>query len=67
MRKKTAQKVKFETVQKRLCGPTSQSVKMLMADSIHFVLAYSVLFERNPMPNLDFACADQNLTVFPFI
>ena len=64
MRKKTAQKVKFETVQKRFCGPTSQSVKMLMADSIHFVLAYSVLFDRNPMPNLDFACADQNLTLW---
>ena len=62
MRKKPQQNVKFE--QQRFYSAKNSFVKLLSADSIHFVLAYTLDCEKAASgPLIEFACTDQNLTV----
>jgi hypothetical protein len=66
MRKKMPQSVKFEATPKFRNSPNN-FVKLLMADSIHFIISYSLVIDQSLGPLIDFACTDQNLAVFLFI
>lgn len=66
MRKKIPESVKFDSKTTFYASnPTNQFVKILMADSIHFILKNTLFLTEHspPAPQIDFACADQNLKV----
>jgi len=66
MRKKQMESVSFEPINTRFFNSENIFIKMLAADSIHFVLGYllqNTSNQENNNPVVDFACIDQNLTV----
>ncbi|CAK5091601.1 unnamed protein product [Meloidogyne enterolobii] len=67
MRKKQMESVSFEPINTRFFNSDNIFIKMLAADSIHFVLGYllqNTSNQENNNPAIDFACIDQNLTLW---
>lgn len=64
MRKKPIETVTFEPLHSRHFNSENIFIKILASDSIHFVFNCLLRNISRHDPIVDFACTDQNLTVY---